>query len=434
MNYLFLFNNPAEDVQLHMNNTDMWSIGVIVIVVVTAIYFYKKGTSISQVLNNNVDELLETLASLSTLVEVLSLSFTAIERGVNVISAFSRYMFFGFFELIFTFIFLSFSNSIFEEAMRRIAADGKLDLKDLRWAFSALIKTIILFLVCSIPTYVIAQLYFQSIGALQFVHAPSWVPYNQFLYYPQPTGEVIFIDLSAIVMIYMTPVMNVLNLGYMILKKSGPTLKQYKKEAAEAALKTVKDSEKKAKEEEKKGKEIKKTKEELDTEKAAQEASEKYKQALTRTVSGLNAIFGVPGDQSIKNIKEAVSKYPPVKAAKSEEEKQKVTDREIGKVCNALLGKAENNKKEGIKGYQAVETIKKKTDGEIKTLLKKIKALEKSEDSETDVNNKAELRKEITDLQIKKGELRSILKKANEDLSTIKITLEQTAKSMKVLK
>jgi len=111
---------------------------VVIGVIAIAVYLYrqsKKGVklSIGDLFTSNSNEKLETIATISTIVEIISLSLLGIERGVEPFSAFMRYTLVGFFELVATFVFLKASTSFQLWIAVKVVKDGKIDFLEALW-------------------------------------------------------------------------------------------------------------------------------------------------------------------------------------------------------------------------------------------------------------------------------------------------------------
>ena len=154
---------------------------------------------------------LKTIALLSTTTECIGLMILAFARGIDPFNAIIRYTIFGFIELACTYIFIDTSNRFQNFIINRTLADEKIDFLEIGWIIPYAIVILPLFLILSIPTWIIAQLYFESTGALRLVFGgTSFLPWEQVQVFE--TGKHTFVELGALVVIYVTPIISIIQI------------------------------------------------------------------------------------------------------------------------------------------------------------------------------------------------------------------------------
>lgn len=200
-----------------------------------AYFLYKKITSpdgkdlnLSTLITDKVKLKLEILSLCVTILECTGLMTIAIDRGVDMINAIGRYTAIGILELIFTFLLFELSTELLKAMVLKpyhtsTNKYGAIILSiPLFIAYIAI--CLILLMVLSIPSLVILQMYFESIGALKLYYIPGFLPHQvigivdqaaeQMAMQPSdvvmdefglPTPE-----LGAIVLILMNPVLNII--------------------------------------------------------------------------------------------------------------------------------------------------------------------------------------------------------------------------------
>lgn len=222
-----------------------------------AYFLYKKITSpngqelnLSTLITDKVKLKLEILSLCVTILECTGLMSIAIDRGVDVINAIARYTSIGMLELIFTFLLFELSTKLlkiivlkpYHTATNKYAA--LIMLVPLSIAYIVICG--ILLMVLSIPSLIILQMYFESIGALKLYYIPGFLPHevvgivdqaaDQMAMQPSdvvmdefglPTPE-----LGAIVMILMNPILNIILIPLSISEINESVVKELGKEKA----------------------------------------------------------------------------------------------------------------------------------------------------------------------------------------------------------
>jgi hypothetical protein len=163
----------------------------------------------------------EIVATISTLCEVIGLALMAIDRGVEPFNAASRFITIGFVELMFTFLFINVTTGMMKSFFKAIYSDGKVQWHEyVTYPSAFIVFGSALFFICCIPTYIISQLYFESIGVLKFNYVNDWNPLN----YLEPAdvsstfidenGKMIttYPELGALILIWFTPLLNLMQL------------------------------------------------------------------------------------------------------------------------------------------------------------------------------------------------------------------------------
>jgi hypothetical protein len=351
-------------------------LGVIVIVIL--LRRRKKPMTIASLFQTNLLSLLETAASISTLMEIVALSIMAIKRGVDPVSAFSRYTTLGFIELAFTFFFLTQSQNLINWVGKKVVKDGKYDFVEILWVFPAVIVLTPLFIFCSLPTYIIVQMYFESVGSLRFQHVPAINPFYQVQWVPVTNTEEnpMYLELGALAMIYFTPFLNILQMVISPFQ----TIPKLMKEVKEGKVK----------------------------EDVVKETSSPIENVtvnrngllnLDDTVLALSVIFGWDANKIKIKINEIANRAPGVQSETSS------VDEEIEKILKMLSGKG-GNSPEYILGYQALEknhlNLEKELDQVIVNLSQtttKLRSTNSLEDKQSLENDKRDLEKEKTRLE-----------------------------------
>lgn len=194
-----------------------------------------KKIRIADAFENDFSEVIEIFATVSTLMEVIALSYIAIERGIDPVVAFTRYGLIGFIELAMTFLFLSTTQKVAIAYLEQITADNKVTIKEHLFFYLKLISFIPLFVFCSLPTYAILQLYYESIGALKFIFVHNWNPFKQLIPFDVKYAEdkMIFPELAAVLIIAMTPIINIIKVVMFIFQDLPNYVKKMKLEMEE---------------------------------------------------------------------------------------------------------------------------------------------------------------------------------------------------------
>lgn len=202
-----------------------------------------KKIRIADAFENDFSEVIEIFATVSTLMEVIALSYIAIERGIDPVVAFTRYGLIGFIELAMTFLFLSTTQKVAISYLEKITADNKVTLKEHLFFYLKLISFIPLFVFCSLPTYAILQLYYESIGALKFIFVHNWNPFKQLIPFDVKYAEdkMIFPELAAVLIIAMTPIINIIKVVMFIFQDLPNYVKKMKLEMEELEAEELED-------------------------------------------------------------------------------------------------------------------------------------------------------------------------------------------------
>lgn len=169
------------------------------------VFVKSNGTkSVDAYFTENATHKLKTLALMSTFTECIGLAFLAILRDVDVFNAVARFGMMCFFELLCTYMFINTSNGIQKFIIDRVFEDDELHWKEIGWVVPYLIAIVPLFIFFTIPTWFIAQLYYESTGALRLVfNTVSPYPWEQVQIYE--TGEKAFVELGALIIVWITP-------------------------------------------------------------------------------------------------------------------------------------------------------------------------------------------------------------------------------------
>jgi hypothetical protein len=191
---------------------ESWIINGISFALVIVVLWYarkmftkSKGTdSIDKFFTDGFIYKLKTIAFLTTFTECIGLFILAVERGVDPFNAGIRFTVVAFFELGLTYLFIEISSKFQDFIIRKVLADEKIEPFEVAWLIPYIIFMVPLFLFCSIPTWGIAQLYFESTGALRIVFGglSPWIWEQVHIY---ETGKTVFVELGALVLIYLTP-------------------------------------------------------------------------------------------------------------------------------------------------------------------------------------------------------------------------------------
>lgn len=363
----------------------------------------------------------EIVATISTVCEVVGLALLAIDRGVEPFNAASRYLTIGFVELMFTFLFLNVTTGMIRNFMRRIYLDGKVRWYEyLTYPTLFFLMAIPLFMICCIPTYIISQLYFESIGVLKFNYVNNFWPWDYLEpadvsnTYIDENGIMIttYPELGALILIWFTPLLNVMQLPL-------------------AFLNIRAEEKKKANEEH-----------EIDGNSAT----------IDELLNQMDSMFAwCDKDDIMKRLTELTDKsnkdaYKAITSGKT------TKDAYIEKFRKELLGSADDKKKlSGWLGYKFVhDELQNKVKGELdkhklrqtkldedkRKLDKEIKDLEKDKPSgyQTQVDNKKDeisnIEKELLDITEKRDNLRTtradLEGKLNDLKTKLKNKLEKT--------
>jgi hypothetical protein len=159
----------------------------------------KKGSgSISDVLTKNPRVFLEQLLTMTTIMEVLSLAVIALNRGMSLTAAFTRYPILGLLELMTAFLF---SAAVAKAISGETEKEREIDT--LEWA------SIVLFFGVSFSfTWLIAMCYYEAEGVIA-----TFTGYAYILLELEASGR--GIELSAMIMIWCTPVLNIILIKFM---------------------------------------------------------------------------------------------------------------------------------------------------------------------------------------------------------------------------
>ena len=203
----------------------------------------KEEFSLSDIFIKDAKRKFEVVATLTTGFEVVGLSLVAIERGVEPFNAYSRYITIGFIELMFTFLFINSTLAMIRAYLKKAYADNKMSwIEAIGYPCLFLITVFPLWVLCSIPTYIISNLYFESIGVLKFNYTAHWHP----LYYVEPASVAtttydaegnkitIYPELGALIMIWFTPILNAMQLLFSpveMIKEAGALAKERRERA-----------------------------------------------------------------------------------------------------------------------------------------------------------------------------------------------------------
>lgn len=200
-----------------------------------AYFLYKKITSpdgkdlnLSTLITDKVKLKLEILSLCVTILECTGLMSIAIDRGVDMINAIARYTAIGMLELIFTFLLFELSTKLLKVMVLRpyhtsTNKYGAIILSIPLFIAYVIVCTILL-IVLSIPSLIILQMYFESIGALKLYYIPGFLPHQVLGIVNQAAEEMamqpsdVVMDefglptpeLGAIVLILMNPVLNII--------------------------------------------------------------------------------------------------------------------------------------------------------------------------------------------------------------------------------
>lgn len=212
MNTLLLQNS------LNMSNfsiiANIVSFIMVIGMIMVARHMFKnsKGVdSIDKFFTDGFIHKLKTIAVLSTTTECIGLMLLAFARGIDPFNAIIRYVIMWFIELACTFIFIDTSNRFQDFIINRTLTDEKIDFLEIGWIIPYAIIILPLFFILSLPTWMIAQLYFESTGALRFVFGgTSFLPWEQIQIFE--TGKHTFVELGALVVIYVTPVISIIQI------------------------------------------------------------------------------------------------------------------------------------------------------------------------------------------------------------------------------
>lgn len=415
---------------LLMGEIDVWTIAILsaMALLFAVNKFSKKKFHLSDMFEKNFDEIIEQAAFISTTMEVLSLSFMALDRGVPMIVATTRYGTLGFAELTMTFLFMKTANKAIEWKIKKVVADGKIHPLEILTSFLVLAGLIILFLVCSLPTYGIAQLYFESIGSLKFVHNAEINPLYQMIFWQtEMTPEnVIHPELAAIIMIYFTPFLNILKLIIEITKKAP---KIYKAEL-EKALKGLEEVDVEENEDVESS-----SVPTLGVEEEQSNSDTFFNNKVDSAAQAVFEIFEIPKATVKRNILNAVSGYSEVSAIVDAEEKEKKKKTEAVKLCNTILGSGpSNNSTLSIKTLKDLKQTIDSLNATLRNTREKLSALNRS-NSDTGLTDqeKRELSREIAEnTQLKTAQLAEIQEK-NTEYDNSKDDLEDMLTSLSVI-
>jgi hypothetical protein len=201
------------------------------------IYSFKKGISFEHLVVEKTDVVFKVLAGVSTITEVISLTFIGMASGrMDMFGAVSRYGVFGLFEILSSILFIG----AFSLAMEKAKEDGKITI--LEWIKTAW-KTLPWFILSFLFTSIICFFYVESLNLVEIRMSGSsgffkFIPIfniqvitDRSLFSPEylelQAGR---IEYSAIMMIYSTTIINIFS-AIFIYKKIGPLDKsKHKKE------------------------------------------------------------------------------------------------------------------------------------------------------------------------------------------------------------
>lgn len=410
---------------LLMGEIDVWTIAILsaMALLFAVNKFSKKKFHLSDMFEKNFDEIIEQAAFISTTMEVLSLSFMALDRGVPMIVATTRYGTLGFAELTMTFLFMKTANKAIEWKIKKVVADGKIHPLEILTSFLLLTGLIILFLICSLPTYGIAQLYFESIGSLKFVHNAEINPLYQMIFWQtEMTPEnVIHPELAAIIMIYFTPFLNILKLIIEITKKA-PKIYKEELEKALGGLEGVEEE-----------KDAPVTTPGVEEEQSNSDTF--FNNKVDSAAQAVFEIFEIPKATVKRNILNAVSGYSEVSSIVDAEEMEKKKKTEAVKLCNTILGSGpSNNSTLSIKTLKDLKQTIDSLNATLRNTREKLSALNRS-NSDTGLTDqeKRELSREIAEnTQLKTAQLAEIQEK-NTEYDNSKDDLEDMLTSLSVI-
>jgi hypothetical protein len=388
-----------------------------------------KNITLSDIFIKNVKTKFEIMATISTGSEVVSLILQAIDRGIEPFSAVVRFVGMGFFELMFTFLFLSISISWIQGVINYSFRDNKMHWWEWSYLVPVYAALLLLLPIFTWPTWMISKLYFESIGLMKLDYSSvNWL-FGVTISTTDPTtinpetGEIIKIhpELGALIFIWMTPALNIMQAILapveMIQKARVKAAKNIKEE------KEQKNKDKKDKKE--------KTNQEITIDEAIDRLQATFKWNSGTIKDNLKKILGRDNsDKSMVNTAIASGK---------------ATDKELEEnIRKIIIGEEAPNHK-GLFGYLDLSNVSAEFKDEIekmgRDLTKKRDELnsgtwEDPDDSIKDGELKAKkqaLDNEVKELSEKRETTRIQHKKVLDKMKNVKDQLETKLKKMKLL-
>lgn len=187
-------------------------------------YMQTSKQTLEDLLINKSTVVFKLIQTASTGIEVVGLSLMAMNRGITPFNAFSRYLLIGFAEALLTVLFLI----VLEQSLRKAVKDGIITLGEI---ITTVIKSSIFFLLAFFMTGQIYMMYLESINQVEFQQPTfltalipilgSYVETDINLFTDAMVNAEGFIiqeriEYGAIVMIFVTPLFNLISLPFVI--------------------------------------------------------------------------------------------------------------------------------------------------------------------------------------------------------------------------
>ncbi len=195
-------------------------VGVLLFAIIGAIvYAFVKKISLEEMMVKESTKVFSFAASISTFLEVISLSQIAISRGIDPFAAYSRNILTGAFEALISVLFIS----LYVILTDRFRSNGRLNVF---FIIPILLITAPLFFMSYVITTQIYMLYLESINRFEVIQgdtSPIWAIFNiKFENNPEnyiyiDSGDVGKIEYGAIILIYSTTLINILLIFLMIV-------------------------------------------------------------------------------------------------------------------------------------------------------------------------------------------------------------------------
>lgn len=387
----------------------------------------KKGKKItlSDLFTKNVVHKFEVLAIISTSSEVVSLILGAIERGIEPFSAVVRFSVMGFFELMFTFLFLRTSLSIIQGTIKYSFRDNIM-----RWyewfylipVFAGLFLMLPLF---TWPTWVIQEMYFESLGLLKLDFDVNNFPFYVTIadveheVLDPDTGELIRIhpEIGAMVLIWMTPALNVMQ---SILTCRETIISEFARVKKEKSGK--KDDKKKDKKDDK------------NKDKDKKKDDEKKKPIdLNQAIDRLQTLFSWNAEKVKENLQKICGEHNDKSMVNPGIDKGTTSPKELKEKIRTLIVGEEGNNPQGILGYLEKKRIVEDKQEQVEKKSKELHTLRENIKKETDATKKASLEKSAKTVEDTREALRMETKKLRDAMKNIQGSLETRLKKSRLL-